>query len=75
MFSPDIIAVEAVDEDIPTKIKEVYGRRRHRHLFLGPNPSTETKEGLRNPRSRRLDNPISREEVEGAKGMAVPGRR
>lgn len=28
---PDIVAVEAVDEDVPAEIEEVDGRRRHRH--------------------------------------------
>uniref|UniRef100_A0A0A9E915 Pco110570 n=1 Tax=Arundo donax TaxID=35708 RepID=A0A0A9E915_ARUDO len=30
-ISPDIVAVEAVDEDVPAKVEEVDGRRRHRH--------------------------------------------
>jgi hypothetical protein len=28
---PNIVAVEAVDEDVPAEVEEVYGRRRHRH--------------------------------------------
>ena len=42
---PDIVAVEAVDEDVPTEVEEVDGRRRHRH---------------RRPRPERLAPPLSR---------------
>jgi hypothetical protein len=33
-YAPDIVAVKAVDEDVPAKVEEVDGRRRHRHRLL-----------------------------------------
>lgn len=32
MRLPDIVAVEAIDEDVATEIQEVYSRSSHRHF-------------------------------------------